>query len=66
MDHRTSIGAESYSLRDAAMLLRIPYPKLRRWAAGYWYAALDEERFSEAVVPGDVDELDERVLSSSG
>jgi uncharacterized protein (DUF433 family) len=45
------------------MLLHIPYGKLRRWAAGYWYSAADEERFSEPVVPGDVDELEERVLS---
>ena len=60
---RTAIGVGSYSLRDAAMLLHIPYGKLRRWAAGYWYSAADEERFSQPVVPGDVDELEERVLS---
>jgi uncharacterized protein (DUF433 family) len=45
------------------MLLHIPYGKLRRWAAGYWYSAADEERFSEPVVPDEVDELEERVLS---
>jgi uncharacterized protein (DUF433 family)/GNAT superfamily N-acetyltransferase len=60
---RTAIGVGNYSLRDAAMLLHIPYGKLRRWAAGYWYSATEEDRFSEPVVPGDVDELDERVLS---
>jgi uncharacterized protein (DUF433 family) len=60
---KTAIGVGSYSLRDAAMLLHIPYPKLRRWAAGYWYSAADEERFSAPVVPGEVDELEERVLS---
>lgn len=60
---RTAIGVGSYSLRDAAMLLRIPYGKLRRWAAGYWYSAADEERFSQPVVPGDFDDLEERVLS---
>jgi uncharacterized protein (DUF433 family) len=60
---RSAIGAGSYALRDAAMLLHMPYGKLRRWAAGYWYSAADEERFSEPVVPGEVDELDERVLS---
>ena len=59
----TAIGVGSYSLRDAAMLLHIPYAKLRRWAAGYWYSAAEEERFSEPVVPGEVDVLDERVLS---
>ncbi len=61
----TAIGVGSYSLRDAAMLLHIPYGKLRRWAAGYWYSASEEERFSEPVVPGEVDPLDERVLSFS-
>ena len=45
------------------MLLHVPYGKLRRWAAGYWYSAADEERFSAAVVPGEIDELEERVLS---
>jgi uncharacterized protein (DUF433 family) len=60
---KTAIGVGSYSLRDAAMLLHVPYGKLRRWAAGYWYSAADEERFSAAVVPGEIDELEERVLS---
>ena len=60
---QTSIGVGTYSLRDAAMVLHLPYGKLRRWAAGYWFSAADEDRFSEAVVPGDSDELDERVLS---
>ena len=45
------------------MLLRIPYPKLRRWAAGYWFAATEEDRFSEPVVPGQAEEMDERILS---
>jgi uncharacterized protein (DUF433 family) len=60
---KTAIGVGSYSLRDAAMLLHMPYGKLRRWAAGYWYSSEDEEHFSSAVVPGEIDELDERVLS---
>ena len=60
---RTAIGVGTYSLRDAALLLHIPYAKLRRWAAGYWYSATDEDRFSEPVVPGETDELDERILS---
>lgn len=60
---RTAIGVGTYSLRDAALLLHIPYAKLRRWAAGYWYSATQEDRFSEPVVPGDIDELDERILS---
>lgn len=60
---KTAIGVGNYSLRDAAMLLHMPYGKLRRWAAGYWYSAAEEERFSAPVVPGDVDELEERVLS---
>ncbi|HEY0396213.1 MAG TPA: DUF433 domain-containing protein [Candidatus Elarobacter sp.] len=60
---KTAIGVGNYSLRDAAMLLHMPYGKLRRWAAGYWYSAAEEERFSEPVVPGEIDELDERVLS---
>src|SRR5579884_1169514 len=63
MHSGTALGVGSYALRDAAMLLHLPYGKLRRWAAGYWYSAADEERFSEPVVPGEVDELDERVLS---
>jgi uncharacterized protein (DUF433 family) len=50
-------------LRDAALLLHIHYGKLRRWAAGYWYSAAAEDRFSEPVVPADADELDERILS---
>lgn len=45
------------------MLLHIRYGKLRRWAADYWCSAADEDRFSKPVVPGDVDELEERVLS---
>lgn len=60
---KTAIGVGSYSLRDAAMLLHIPYGKLRRWAAGYWYSSEDEERYSAPVVPGEIDELEERVLS---
>jgi uncharacterized protein (DUF433 family) len=60
---RTTIGVGSYSLRDASFLLRIPYQKLRRWAAGYWYAGTEEDRFSEPVVPGQADEMDERILS---
>jgi uncharacterized protein (DUF433 family) len=58
-----TIGTGAYSLREAARLIHVPYGKLRRWATGYWYSAADEERFSEAVVSGDVDELEERVLS---
>ena len=60
---RTTIGVGSYSLRDASLLLRIPYQKLRRWAAGYWYPATEQDRFSEPVVPGQADEMDERILS---
>lgn len=60
---RTAIGVGTYSLRDAALLLHIRYAKLRRWAAGYWYSAIEEDRFSEPVVPGETDELDERILS---
>jgi uncharacterized protein (DUF433 family) len=60
---RTAIGVGTYSLRDAALLLHIPYAKLRRWAAGYWYSATEEDRFSEPVVPGEIDELEERILS---
>jgi uncharacterized protein (DUF433 family)/GNAT superfamily N-acetyltransferase len=53
----------AYSLRDAALLLRIPYGKLRRWAEGYWYSVSEDDRFSEPVVPGRSDEVEERVLS---
>lgn len=60
---RSSIGAGTYSLRDAALLLHVHYGKLRRWAAGYWYSAADEDRFSAPVVPANADELDERILS---
>ena len=60
---RTAIGVGTYSLRDAALLLHIPYGKLRRWAAGYWYPAVEEDRFSAPVVSGEIDELDERILS---
>jgi len=60
---KSTIGAGTYSLRDAALLLHLPYGKLRRWAAGYWYSATDEDRFSEPVVPISHDELDERILS---
>ncbi len=59
----SAIGTGAYSLLDAAYLLHIPYRKLRRWAAGYWYTAADEERFSQPVVPGESDELADRVLS---
>jgi uncharacterized protein (DUF433 family) len=59
----TAIGVGSYSLREAAMLLHIPYGNLRRWAAGYWSSAPDKKRFSQAVVSGDVIELENRVLS---
>jgi uncharacterized protein (DUF433 family) len=62
---RTTIGVGTYSLRDAALILRLPFGKLRRWAAGYWYSASDEDRFSAAVVPGEADEMDERILSFS-
>ena len=57
---RTTIGVGSYSLRDASLLLRIPYQKLRRWAAGYWYSSTEQDRFSKPVVPGQADEMDER------
>jgi uncharacterized protein (DUF433 family) len=60
---RTTIGIGSYSLREAALFLRIPFAKIRRWAAGYWYSAVDEDRFSQPVVPGQADAMDERVLS---
>ena len=60
--HRSAIGTGAYSLRDAALLLRIPYSKLWRWTEGYWYAASDE-RFSEPVVPGQMDEVEDRVFS---
>ncbi len=59
----SAIGMGAYSLFDAAYLLHIPYRKLRRWAAGYWYSAADEERFSQPVVPGESDDLADRVLS---
>src|SRR5580692_191914 len=61
--NRPSLGAGTYSLRDAALLLHLRYGKLRRWAAGYWYSGAAEDRFSEPVVPADADELDERILS---
>jgi len=61
--HRSAIGTGAYSLRDAALLLRIPYGKLRRWAEGYWYSVSDDDRFSEPVVPGQMDDVDERILS---
>ncbi len=68
MDHTNrssgpTLGVGAYSLRDAALLLHLPYGKLRRWAVGYWFAAADEDRFSAPVVPGDPDEIEERVLS---
>ena len=60
---KSLIGVGSYSLRDAALLLGIPYAKLRRWAAGYWYSAADADRFSAALVPGQSDEIEDRILS---
>lgn len=61
--HRSMIGVGAYALKDASFLLRIPLAKLRRWAAGYWYSVNDDDRFSEAIVPGRSEDLDERVLS---
>ena len=57
------IGEGAYSLRDAAQIIRVPYQRLRRWAVGYWYSVADEEHFSRAVVAGETDELEERILS---
>jgi len=60
---RSTMGTGTYSLRDAALLLHVPYGKLRRWATGYWYSATEEDRYSEPVVPPDTDDLDERIVS---
>jgi uncharacterized protein (DUF433 family) len=60
---RTAIGVGSYSLRDAAMLLRIPYPKLRRWAVEYRHSTAERKRIPQAVVSGDSDEIEDRILS---
>jgi uncharacterized protein (DUF433 family) len=52
-----------YSLQDASTILRVPFGKLRRWAAGYWYTDGEEEFFSLPVVDGDTDYLDQRIIS---
>lgn len=52
-----------YSLGDAAAIIRVPFGKLRRWAAGYWYSDGDEDRFSGPVVEVETDYLDQRIIS---